>query len=242
MDMNAIRLLFVEDDPALRMVVCETLEFEGFHVFQADDGVSGLEIFYNENIDVVVADIMMPNLDGLEMVTRMRQRNRLIPIIFLTAKSSVESVVEGFNVGADDYLRKPFSMRELIVRIRALYARVGNSRPTSDFSNIIRVGSFLFDPVSQFLRFKDDIESLSSKENEILSLLVENINDVVTTSHIMKTLWGDDSISVNNSLQVFMTRLRQRLKRDPSVRIVNARGIGYKLTIDMPGKHGGDLP
>ena len=232
--MNPIRILFVEDDPALRMVVCETLAFEGFSVFTAQDGISGLKVFSTENIDVVVADIMMPRLDGLEMVSRMRQRNHTIPILFLTAKSSVDSVVEGFQAGADDYIRKPFSMKELIVRIRALYTRGYNSRSSKDLSNIIKIGSFSFDPISQYLKFKDNICTLSSRESEILNLLVNHINEVVPTTHIMKSLWGDDSCSVNNSLLVFITRLRQRLKDDPSVRIVNARGIGYKLTVDIP--------
>lgn len=234
MIMNPIRILFVEDDPALRMVVCETLAFEGFSVFTANDGISGLEIFTTENIDVVVADIMMPRLDGLDMVTRMRQRNHTIPILFLTAKSSVDSVVEGFQAGADDYIRKPFSMKELIVRIRALYARRYSSGTGKDLSSIIKIGLFSFDPISQYLRFKDNTYTLSSRESEILNLLVEHLNEVVPTTHIMKSLWGDDSCSVNNSLLVFITRLRQRLKNDPSVRIVNARGVGYKLTIDIP--------
>ena len=126
--MDKIKVLFVEDEPSLRMVICETLTIEGFTVITASDGIMGLEIFSTENIDVVVADIMMPNLDGLEMVTRMRQRNSTIPILFLTAKSSVDNVVEGFLAGADDYLRKPFSMKELIIRIRALYSRSNAAR------------------------------------------------------------------------------------------------------------------
>lgn len=209
--MNPIRILFVEDDPALRMVICETLEFEGFSVLTAHDGIS-----------------------GMEMVSRMRQRNHTIPILFLTAKSSADSVVEGFQAGADDYIRKPFSMKELIVRIRALYARGYNSMSAKETSHIIKIGSFSFDPVSQYLSFKDNTYTLSSRESEILNLLVEHINEVVPTTHIMKSLWGDDSCSVINSLLVFITRLRQRLKEDSSVRIVNARGVGYKLTVDIP--------
>ncbi len=232
--MNPIKVLFVEDDPALRMVVCETLTIEGFTVLTAQDGISGLEIFFNEDVDVIVADIMMPHLDGIDMVTRIRQRNRMIPILFLTAKSSVDNVVEGFHAGADDYLRKPFSMKELIVRIQALYARSNAMQLRFDTSEIIKIGSFSFDPISQFLEIDGHNDILSSKESEILNILVENLNGVVTANHIMKSLWGDDSYYITNSLQVFITRLRQRLKKDPTVRIVNARGIGYKLVVDMP--------
>lgn len=234
LDMDEIKVLFVEDDRALRMVISETLMMEGFTVLEASDGIAGLEIFSTEKVDVVVADIMMPHLDGLDMVARMRLRDRMVPILFLTAKSSADSVVEGFNAGADDYLRKPFSMKELIVRIRALYARANASGFRKDVSDNIKIGSFLFDPVSQHLQKGNQMDVLSSRESEILHILVENINNVVTTTHIMKSLWGDDSYYITKSLQVFITRLRRRLKGDPSVRIVNARGIGYKLVVDIP--------
>lgn len=142
--------------------------------------------------------------------------------------------MEGFHAGADDYLRKPFSMKELIVRIQALYARSNAMQLRFDTSEIIKIGSFSFDPISQFLEIDGHKDILSSKESEILNILVENLNGVVTANHIMKSLWGDDSYYITNSLQVFITRLRQRLKKDPTVRIVNARGIGYKLVVDMP--------
>lgn len=232
--MNSIKILLVEDDPALRMVICETLSIEGFNVRTAQDGVAGLRIFTYEKIDVIVADIMMPRLDGLEMVARIRQRNSIVPILFLTAKSSVDNVVEGFNAGADDYLRKPFSMKELIVRIRALYARSNAASLRNDLPNTIKIGAYSFDPISQYLQIGEHTDALSSKESEILNILVENINDVVTATYIMKKLWGDDNYYIANSLQVFITRLRQRLKEDSSVRIVNARGVGYKLVVDIP--------
>lgn len=225
----------IEDDPALRMVISETLEIEGFTCVCACDGLDGLEKFFNGRVDVVVADIMMPKLDGLEMVSRMRQRDSVIPIIFLTAKSSVNDVVAGFESGGNDYLRKPFSMRELIVRIRALYERSNLNKPTGDTrSNNIRIGAYSFDPVSQLLQFGIQTEELSAKESELLAVLSGSINKVVPSSEIMKSLWGEDSYYVANSLQVFITRLRQRLKEDPSIRIVNARGIGYKLVVDYP--------
>lgn len=226
----------IEDDPALQMVVRETLEIEGFTCICANDGLDGLEKFFKEQFDVVVADIMMPKLDGLEMVSRMRQRDTSIPIIFLTAKSSVDDVVEGFESGANDYLRKPFSMRELIVRVRALYERSNLLKPLHDTrsNNNIRIGAYSFDPVSQLLQFGIQTEELSAKESELLALLSRSINKVVPSLEIMQSLWGDDSYYVANSLQVFITRLRQRLKEDPSIRIVNARGVGYKLVIDYP--------
>lgn len=229
-----INILLVEDDASLRMVIRETLEIEGFTVFTASDGIEGLKIFFSEKTDIVIADIMLPRLDGIEMVGRIRQRNQLTPIIFLTAKSSVESVVEGFQAGADDYLRKPFSMKELIVRIKALHHRANASdsaRPVH--SNHINIGLYIFDPVSQSLSYGDNTSLLSAKESKILAMLVNNINKIVDARNIMIDCWGDDSPYIANSLQVFITRLRQHLKKDPSVKIVNARGIGYKLVVDV---------
>lgn len=231
--MDPIKILLVEDDPALRMVICETLSLEGFDVVTAQDGVAGMEIFSTWEVDVIVADIMMPRLDGLEMVARMRQRDTSVPILFLTAKSSVDSVVEGFHAGADDYLRKPFSMKELIVRLQALYARAQSSRVCRRLSDTIKIGAYTFDPRSQFLSFGDSTETLSSKESEILNLLVRNVNDVVPTNLILSTLWGDDSYYISHSLHVFITRLRHLLDKDRSVRILNARGVGYKLVVDL---------
>lgn len=235
-EMNDIKVLLVEDDPSLRMIICETLELEGFSCICAEDGMDGLQKFYDEMFDVIVADIMMPKLDGLGMVIRMRQRNRHVPILFLTAKSSVENVIEGFEAGADDYLRKPFSMKELIVRIQALHTRANSLRrsPSDALLKPIAIGNYLFDPVSQFLSFHTRTDKLSSKESELLYLLSKHINEVVSANFIMKELWFDDSYSVANSLQVFITKLRQRLKDDPYVRIVNARGVGYKLVVDIP--------
>lgn len=236
--MNKIKVLVVEDDSALSMVICETLSIEGFTVFPAQDGVEGLNIFANQKIDVGVADIMMPRLDGLDMVARIRQRSRIVPIIFLTAKSSVDSVVDGFHAGADDYIRKPFSMKGLIVRIRALHTRVNvmNENVPENHPGNMFIGSYSFDPVSQYLCIGDHTEILSSRESGILAMLAADINKIVPATHIMKSLWGDDTQYIANSLQVFINRLRQRLKHDPSVKIINAIGVGYKLAVDFP-KH-----
>lgn len=233
---DRIRVLLVEDDPSLRVVICETLEIEGFSCSEAQNGIDGLKKFYEQEFDVIIADIMMPQLDGIEMVTRIRLRDKTIPILFLTAKSSVDDVIEGFSAGADDYLRKPFSIKELIVRVKALYSRANEHRKDikSKDSNIIPIGAYLFDPISQFLYHDNDMEQLSSRENEILRLLATKMNETVLSSDIMKIIWGDYSVYVSNSLQVFITRLRRRLKKDSTVRIVNARGIGYKLVIDIP--------
>lgn len=233
---NKVKILLVEDDPSLRMVICDTLEIEGLKCSCAEDGLAGLKKFYEEEFDVIIADIMMPNLDGLEMVTRIRQRNKTLPILFLTAKSSVDNVLEGFNAGGDDYLRKPFSIKELIVRVKSLYSRVYGQTDTfmHETSGVISIGSYSFDPVSQCLYHNNDMEKLSSRESEILHILANQMNTTVSSSDIMRMLWGNDSIFIANSLQVFITRLRRRLKKDSSVRIVNARGIGYKLVIDIP--------
>lgn len=237
--MKTIKILLVEDDPSLRMVIGETLELEGFRCVMAEDGLDGLKKFSEEVFDVVIADIMMPNIDGLDMVVRMRQRNKIVPILFLTAKSSVDDVVEGFNAGADDYLRKPFSMKELIARINSLYSRVYGQarRGNNDSSNLIKIGNYSFDPISQLIYFEGNAKTLSSRESEILRMLAEQVNETVSSEEIMMTLWGDNSLYVANSLQGFITRLRRVLKDDPSVRIVNARSLGYKLVIDLPDSY-----
>lgn len=234
--MQTIRVLLVEDDPSLRMVIGETLELEGFSVASASDGIEGLLYLSQHKVDVMVADIMMPNLDGLEMVRRIRSRDHRMPILFLSAKSTVDSVVEGFESGADDYLRKPFSMKELIVRIIALHSRnvrETTTQPTT-LGQRIHIGIYSFDPVNQTLSVGGAIQKLSSKESEILRMLSANINEVVNARTLMTEIWGDDSHYISKSLQVFITKLRQMLQEDPTVSIINARGEGYKLLVGLP--------
>lgn len=232
--MNKIKILLVEDEETLAMIIQDTLSQEGLDVCIANDGLEGLNMVAQMIPDVIVADIMMPKMDGFEMVRRIRRLNIKTPVLFLTARSAVKDVVEGFEIGGDDYLRKPFSMLELIVRIRSLVQRYGNiSIPASDCSKI-RIGLYTLNTVSQILSYCDEEgEELSHRESELLKYLAEHSNKVVNTTDILINFWGDDSPYNARSLQVFITKLRHKLSKDEGIKILNVRGIGYKL-IQVP--------
>ena len=232
-----IKVLLVEDEASLAMIIQQTLKNVGFDITIAPDGEEGLRMIPHVQPDVVVADIMMPKMDGMEMVRRLRENDRNTPVLFLTARSAVSDVVEGFELGADDYLRKPFSMLELIVRLRALVNRSSNrlvkdnTQHTDEIpqNNIVHIGSYTLNPVTQMLSHYLNTEELSHRESELLMMLAINVNKVVSAKDILLNLWGDDNIYNGKSLQVFVSRLRHRLTSDPNVKIVNVRGIGYKL-------------
>lgn len=223
-----IKVLLVEDEPTLSMIIKDTLEEVDFDICLAADGEEGLRLFFENRPDVLVADVMMPRMDGFEMVRRIRQTDKQTPVLFLTARSAVNDVVEGFELGANDYLKKPFGMQELIIRIKALagkaYQFTENKRVTQ-----FEIGNYLFDAVSQTLQFAGIKQELSHRESEILKRLCENKNQIVNTQNVLLDLWGDDSFFNVRSLHVFITKLRHRLSADSRIRIVNVRGIGYKL-------------
>lgn len=226
--MEKIHVLLVEDEKTLSMIIKDTLEEQGFDISTAFNGEEGLRMFYAKRPEVVVADVMMPRMDGFEMVRRIRQTDQQTPVLFLTARSGINDVVEGFELGANDYLKKPFSMQELIIRIKALLHKAFvNKEQTSLFE----LGNYLFNAVSQQLTYAGISQELSHRESEILRRLCEHRNEVVSTQSILLELWGDDSFFNSRSLHVFITKLRHKLSKDESIRIVNVRGIGYKLII-----------
>lgn len=229
-DDKQIRVLLVEDEATLSMIICDTLTDEGFDIHCAKDGEEGLEQFLQHRPDIVVTDVMMPRMDGFEMVQRIRQTDRQTPVLFLTARSAVNDVVEGFKLGGNDYLRKPFGMQELIIRIKALVGR-GFSfvTTTAEVSHLYTIGHFQFDSINQTLHYDDDTQSLSYRESEILKRLCNNRHQVVCSKDILLDLWGDDSFFNGRSLHVFITKLRHKLSKDEQVQIINVRGIGYKL-------------
>ena len=206
--MNRINVLLVEDEQTLAMIIKDTLSAQGFDITVACDGHEGLKLFSEIHPDVVVADVMMPRMDGFE----------------------INDVVHGFELGCNDYLKKPFGMQELMVRIRALLRRTavsdGIQRRKSEW---MEIGKYMFNPILQCLQYGDMIEELSHREAEILRRLAEKRNEVVLTRDILLDLWGDDSFFNTRSLQVFITKLRHKLAKDDSLRIVNVRGFGYKL-------------
>lgn len=229
--MEKIHVLLVEDEETLAMIVRDTLNGAEFVIDTARDGEEGLRRFFDLRPDVLVADVMMPRMDGFEMVRRIRQTDKRTPVLFLTARSAIQDVVAGFELGANDYLKKPFGMQELIIRIKALagraYTPAAPERPA-----LYEIGSYLFNPVTQRLSYAGTDTELSHREAGILQRLCENRNQVVHTQDVLLELWGDDSFFNTRSLHVFITKLRHKLARDPQVRIVNVRGIGYKLIVE----------
>nr|WP_082206582.1 response regulator transcription factor [Dysgonomonas sp. BGC7] len=228
--MENIKVLLVEDEQTLAMIIKDTLTDQGFEIILGENGVEGLNLFFDVRPDILVADVMMPELDGFEMVNKIRQTDKTTPILFLTARSAIKDVVEGFELGANDYLKKPFNMQELIVRIKALVGRIQTYKEKEGSTNF-SIGSYHFNAVSQILSHANGKEELSHRESEILKRLCINKNSVVETQSILLDLWGDDSFFNTRSLHVFITKLRHKLAKDDNVKIVNIRGIGYKLIV-----------
>lgn len=241
--MNKIKVLLVEDETSLAMILSDTLEAQGFEMRTAHDGEEGLRMFDEQKPDVLVADVMMPKMDGFEMVRRIRKTDSRTPVLFLTARSAVNDVVEGFELGGNDYLKKPFAIQELIVRIKSLCHRasVGNiSSEEQEGGNVspdnpdsadqwLSIGRYRLNVTSQILQLEGKDTELSHRESEILRMLVESKNNVVESKDILLQLWGDDSFFNSRSLHVFITKLRHKLSADENIRIINVRGIGYKM-------------
>lgn len=226
-----IKILLAEDERTLAMIIKDSLDDQGFSVTIAYDGEDAFRQYTASKPDVIVADVMMPRLDGFELARRIRKNDPLTPILFLTARSAVDDVVHGFEMGANDYLKKPFGMQELIVRIKALLGRACTVEPQPTESSRFTIGEYLFDAVVQRLTHVPTgaKTELSYRESEILRRLCQHPSEVVTSQSLLLELWGDDSFFNNKSLHVFITKLRHRIAQDPSLRIVNVRGIGYKL-------------
>lgn len=223
--MSKIKMLLAEDEETLAMIVKESLETRNFEISVAHNGVEALELFLNKTFDVLVLDIMMPEKDGLTLAKEIRKIDKHIPIIFLTAKSQVQDVVEGFQTGANDYLKKPFSMEELIVRIQAL---VGRFHLVED-SKIQEIGNYSFDYTKQTLKTGAEVFNLTHRETELLDILLKNQNQIVERSVILTKIWGKDDFFNGRSMDVFITKLRKKLAKDASIQIVNIRGQGYKM-------------
>jgi DNA-binding response OmpR family regulator len=221
-------VLFIEDEPALGMIVKDSLIYRGFEVLYAANGADGLEQFRLHQPDIVVADIMMPDMDGFTMAEQIRRDDPHTPIMFLTARSQTSDVVRGFELGGNDYLKKPFSLDELVARINALL-RMGGSRTNAN--GTLKIGRYLFDPAKQKLSVDDREVTLSHREAELLRRLYQQRNEVLGRSEVLTELWGDDSFFNGRSLDVFITKLRRYLREDPKIQIINIRGRGYKLVL-----------
>jgi len=221
---NTVKILLAEDEPSLGQIIKESLETRNFEVLLCENGEIAYETYKKEQPVLLVLDIMMPKKDGFTLAKEIRVEDPEIPIIFLTAKSQTEDVVKGFNLGGNDYLRKPFSMEELIVRINALLKR--NSEDSSENTSL---GNYVFNLKKQTLIIDNNTEKLTHREANLLYYLIKNKNKTLERSFILKKLWGDDDFFNARSMDVFITKLRKKLKSDPSIQIINVRGFGYKL-------------
>ena len=230
-----MRTLVVEDERHLNRMISEAILDEGYSVDSCFNGLEALELCECAEYDVIVLDIMMPKMDGFELVRRIRRRDSRTPVIFLTARTDTDDVVRGFETGANDYLRKPFGMRELIVRIKNLAGRGSTpEKEKEEKQTRFVIGNYQLDTLKEQLVFSADggtphTTALSHRESEILRRLAQHRGEVVASSDILIDLWGDDSYFNTRSLHVFITKLRHKLARDGSLRIINVRGIGYKL-------------
>lgn len=223
------RILFVEDEADLTLIVADTLKEQGYEVVTASNGIQGLERFKSDGADIIVADVMMPGMDGFNMAREIRKLSPDVPLLFLTAKSTIDDIEEGFEIGANDYLKKPFELRELIIRIKALLRRYGKSR-NDDI--MFEIGQYILNITTQTLSMGDRRVELSHFEAKILEHLASNIGKTVDASELMLAVWQRDEQSNRNSLHGYIHKLRRVLRHDSSITIINQRGFGYMLTIN----------
>lgn len=222
------RILLVEDDPNLGFVVKDNLQLKGYNVTLCSDGEAGERTFSQQGFDLCILDVMMPRKDGFTLARSIREKNQQVPILFVTAKSMLEDKLEGFKVGGDDYITKPFSVEELCLRIEVFLRR---SQASEQKNDTFTIGSYYFDPQNLLLKKDSADKTLTQKEADVLLLLCNNQGRVLKREEILKAVWGDDDYFLGRSLDVFISKLRKYLKDDPNVQIVNYHGIGFRLEI-----------
>ncbi len=226
------RILYVEDEPFLAKIVKETLESKSYDVTLVSDGARVSKIFSPANFDICVLDIMLPNKNGFEIARDIRQLSDTIPILFLTAKDQTSDLLRGFGVGGNDYIRKPFSMEELIARIENLLSLTKIKKDVIHSNNKVELGaSYTFYPSKLELHFKSQIKNLSHRESQIIHLLCANKNDVIQRKNILQRVWGDDSFYNSRNLDVYITKLRGYFKNDPNIKIITLKGVGYQFIV-----------
>jgi DNA-binding response OmpR family regulator len=230
--MSNTKVLYAEDELFLGKIVRESLQSRGFDVLMEADGAKVVEQFKKIKPDICVLDIMLPNKDGFAIADEIRQLDEEVPIIFLTAKVQTEDVVKGFQLGANDYIRKPFSMEELIVRIQYLVRSRGNGGSTRISSDLVNIGKYQFLVNRQLLSHGKEEKKLSYRESELLKLLYANRDKIIDRREILNLLWGNDSFFNSRNLDVYITKLRSYLREDPKLEIITIKGIGYRFIIE----------
>lgn len=230
--MKGTKILYVEDEPFLGRIVKESLESRSFQVRMVRDGAHALQAYRDFQPHACVLDVMLPNRDGFSIGQDIRQENPRVPIMYLTAKNQTEDVLQGFHSGGNDYLRKPFSMEELIVRLQNLLQLSQNRPDPPSAGHSVRIGRYTFLPNKYELEIDGQTRSLSHRETELLRILCEHENRIVQRKHILQTIWGDDSFFNSRNLDVYITKMRDYLKADPAVRIVTIKGVGYHFVVE----------
>lgn len=230
MSLREIRILLAEDDPNLGTILRMYLQQKGFLVKLAGDGEYALNLFKEDDIiDICIFDVMMPGMDGFSLAKEIRRLDSHVPIIFLTALNKESDKLKGFELGADDYITKPFSMEELIARINAVLRRTYDERPNTC---IFEIGKYVFDYEHRTLTIAGKERRLTSKEAELLRSYCINLNQVVDRQTTLRKIWKDDSYFAARSMDVYITKMRKYLEEDPCVKIVNVHGVGFKLSIE----------
>ena len=229
------KILYVEDEAFLAKIVKESLERLGHEVIHRADGRDTLQVFIKEKPEICILDIMLPYKNGYEIAREIREINQSIPIIFLTAKSQTQDLVEGFQSGGNDYIKKPFSMEELQVRIVNLMKLSKGLASKKDQSSTIRIGQqYMFHPLKHRLEIGEATKTLSHKESQILKLLCENMNSTLERKKILMEVWNDDSYFNSRNLDVYIRKLRNHLSQDDSVKIMTLKGVGYHFMVEFP--------
>jgi DNA-binding response OmpR family regulator len=227
--MHKLKILLVEDDENLGFVVKDNFEQEQFEVVLCVDGEQALQAFKTDTFDLCILDVMLPKMDGFELAKEIRKLNDQVPLLFLTAKSLKEDKLAGFNIGADDYITKPFSIEELILRCRVFIKR--SKAVSQNNSKVINIGEYKFDIQNQLLIHETEQKKLTLRESLLLQLLSEKIDEIVKREFILKEVWGTDDYFAGRSMDVFISRLRKYLSKDPRIEIINYHSVGFKLFI-----------
>ena len=229
---QSIKILLLEDDANLGIMIEEHLCLQGYRVVLCADGEEGLKRFATDQFDLCLVDVMMPKLDGFAFAERVRCRDAEVPIMFLTARSLKEDKIKGFKIGCDDYLTKPFSIEELLLRIQAILKRTHNGAAEKSLPTPFQLGKYVFDYRRQLLVLKSKQYKLTSKEAELLRLLCLNLNQTLQRETALTRIWGEESYFNSRSMDVFISRLRKYLKDDPRVEILSVHGAGFRLVVD----------
>ena len=231
METPVFKILLVEDDDALRFIVKDNLEQRNYQVSVAENGEVALNLFQEQKFDLILLDIMLPKIDGFQVAQKIRKTDEQTPIIFLTARSMTEDKITGLTIGGDDYIPKPFSMEELLLKIKIFLKRSQSQPVFRENSNQITIGSYLFQPDDLTLSLNGEIRTLTMKEAELIRFFAENANKVLSRNEILEKVWGSNDYFLGRSLDVFISRLRKYFSEDPGIRITNLHGIGFRFSV-----------